>query len=173
MQMTTVVYISVTHEIVKASWSLFQHDGVAAFTLSERSPLPQPLSAKDLPGGHTRILNVRRIRRINHHPVESDMDSPSESISDTDNWLNWNGDLDNPNDSQDDYTADNKSDMERGNTIEDLESPKQRDMSAAPSVSNRSKFPVRFRVQFQSGTGPFQWVSTKNPAFQIDNFGSN
>jgi hypothetical protein len=51
MQMTAVGYISDTEEIVKASWSLFQHDGVAAFKLSERSPLPPPLSAKDVPGG--------------------------------------------------------------------------------------------------------------------------
>ena len=45
-QMTGVVYISDTEEIVKASWSLFQHDGVDAFKLAERSPLPPPLSAK-------------------------------------------------------------------------------------------------------------------------------
>jgi len=50
-QMTAVGYISDTDEIVKASWSLLQHDGVAAFKLSERSPLPPALSAKDLPGG--------------------------------------------------------------------------------------------------------------------------
>jgi len=50
-QMTAVGYISDTEEIVKSSWSLFQHDGAAAFKLSERSPLPPALSAKDLPGG--------------------------------------------------------------------------------------------------------------------------
>jgi hypothetical protein len=133
-QMTAVGYISDTEEIVKASWSLFQHDGAAAFKLSERSPLPPPLSAKDLPGGRTQILNVRRIRRINRHPVESDEDSASESISDTEDWLNWNGDLDNPNDSEDDCAADVESDMEPDNTIEDPESPEQRDVSAAPNV---------------------------------------
>jgi len=37
--LTTVEYISDMEEIVKASWSLFQHDGAAAFKLSERSPL--------------------------------------------------------------------------------------------------------------------------------------
>jgi hypothetical protein len=50
-QMTAVGYISDTEEIVKASWSLFQHDGAAAFKLSERSSLPPPLSEKNLPGG--------------------------------------------------------------------------------------------------------------------------
>jgi hypothetical protein len=34
-QMTAVGYISDTEEIVKASWSLFQHDGATAFKLPE------------------------------------------------------------------------------------------------------------------------------------------
>jgi len=133
-QMTTVGYISDTEEIVKASWSLFQPDGAAAFKLSERSPLPPALSAKDLPGGRTQIINVRRIRRINRHPVESDHDSAPESISDTDDWLNWNCDLDNPNDSEEDCAADNESDIEHNNGIEDPECPEQQDVSAAPNV---------------------------------------
>jgi hypothetical protein len=52
-QMSSVGYISDTEEIVKASWSLFQQDGAAAFKLSERSPLPQALCEKDIPGGRT------------------------------------------------------------------------------------------------------------------------
>jgi len=124
-QMTTVGYISDTQEIVKASWSLFQHDGAAAFKLSERSPLPPALSAKDLPGGRTQILNVRRIRRINRHPVESDEDSTPESISDTNDWLNWNGDLDNPIDREEDCAADDESDIEQNNGMEDQECPEQ------------------------------------------------
>ena len=64
-QMTAIGYISDTEEIVKASWSLFQHDGAAALKMSERSPLPPALSPKDLPGGRTQLLNVYRIRRIN------------------------------------------------------------------------------------------------------------
>jgi hypothetical protein len=115
--MSAVGYISDTDEIVKASWSLFQHDGAAAFKLSERSPLPPALSAKELPGGRTQILNVRRIRIINRHPVESDEDSAPESISDTEDWLHWNGDLDNPNDSEEDCAADDDSDIEHNNCI--------------------------------------------------------
>jgi hypothetical protein len=133
-QMTAVGYISDTEEIVKASLSLFPHDRAAAFKLSERSLLPPPSSAKDLPGGRTQIVNVRRIRRINRHPVESDEASAPESISHTEDWLNWNGDLDNPNDSEDDCTADVESDMEQDNPIEDPESPEQRDVRAAPNV---------------------------------------
>jgi hypothetical protein len=74
-QMTAVGYISDTEEIVKSSWLLLQNDRAAAFKSSERSPLPPALSAKDLPGGRTQILNVRRMRIINRHPVESNEDS--------------------------------------------------------------------------------------------------
>jgi hypothetical protein len=85
-QMTAVGYISDTEETFKASWSLFPHDGAAVFKLSKRSPLPPAMSAKDLPGRRTQILNVRRIWRINHHAVESHEDSVPESISDTEDW---------------------------------------------------------------------------------------
>jgi len=117
--MTAVGYISDTEEIVKASWSLFQHDGAAAFTLSERSPLPPALSVKDLPGGRTQILNVRRIRRINRHPVERSDNSAPESISDTEDFLNWKGDFDNQNDSKEDCAAADESNIEHNNGIED------------------------------------------------------
>jgi len=133
-QMTTVGYISDTDEIVNASWSLFQHDGAAAFKLSERCSLPPPLCAKDLPWGRTQILIVRRVRTINRHPVESDEDSARESISDTDDWFNRNGDLHNPNDNEDDCGADVESDWEQDNSIEDPDCPEQRDVSATPDV---------------------------------------
>jgi hypothetical protein len=96
--------------------------------------LPPAWSAKDLPGGQTQILNVRRIRRINRNPVETDDDSARESISDTDDWLNWNRDFQKPNDSADDCTADDESDIEPTNGIEDPECPEQQDVSAAPNV---------------------------------------
>jgi len=134
-QMTAVAYISDTEEIVKASWSNFHHDGAAAFKLSEKSPVPPALSAKDLPGGQTQVLNVRRIKRIDHHPAESDEDSSPESISDTENCLNWNGDLDNPNDSEDDWEADNESDTELDNCAEVSQTLEVRNVSAAPNLS--------------------------------------
>jgi len=89
--MTAVGYILDTEEIVKASRSLFQHYGAAAFKLSGRSPLPPALSANELPGGGPQILNVSHIRRIERHPVERDEDSTPEYISDTDDWatLEW------------------------------------------------------------------------------------
>jgi hypothetical protein len=63
-QMTAIGYISDTKEILKASWSPFQHDRMAAFIMSERSPLPPTLSAKNLAGGQTQILNVHQIQKI-------------------------------------------------------------------------------------------------------------
>jgi len=57
--MTAVGYISHTEDIVKASWSKFQHDGAAEFKLWEQSPVPPALPAKDLAGGRMQVLNVR------------------------------------------------------------------------------------------------------------------
>jgi len=126
--MTAVGYISDMEEIFKASWSLFRHDGAAAYNLSEISPLPPALFAKDLPGGRTQILNVHQFQRFNRHPVESDEDSAPESISDTKNLLNWNGDFQNPNHSKDECAADNESDIEHNNGVEDPERPELQDV---------------------------------------------
>jgi hypothetical protein len=96
--------------------------------------LPPALSAKDLPGGKTQILNVRRIRKINRHPVKRDEDWSPESISATEDLLNWNGDVDNPNDSEDDCAAYVESDMEQDKTIEDPQCTEQCDVSVSPNV---------------------------------------
>jgi len=88
------------------------NDGSAAFKLSEKSPVPSAVSAKKLPGGWTEVLNVCRLKQINRRFAGSDEDCSPESISDTENWLDWIGDKDNPNDSKDDWEADNESDME-------------------------------------------------------------
>jgi hypothetical protein len=141
-QMATVGYISDTEEILKVSSSLFQPDVADAFKLLERSPLPPPLSPKDLPGGQTQILNVHQIRRINGHLVECDKDSTPERILDTEDWLTWNGDLDNSNGSDDDCVVDVESDMEQDNGIENLACQEQHDGSAAPNVP-RLIWPIR------------------------------
>jgi len=134
MQMTGVGYISDPEEIVKAPWSLFKHDGAAVFKLLERSPLPPALSAKDLHGGPTQISNISRSQRINRHPVDSDEHSVPERISEPKNWLNWNGDSDNPDDSERDCAADNESDIEPNNGIEDRECPELPDVSGGSNV---------------------------------------
>jgi len=133
-QMTAVGYISDTEEIVKASRSLFHNDGAAAFQLSEWSPLPPAVTPKNLPGGRTQILNVHWIRRISCHPVKSDKDSAYESISDTEYWLNWDGDLDNPNDCKDDCAADVETDIELDNAIDFPECPEQQGVSPTSNV---------------------------------------
>jgi hypothetical protein len=72
--------------------------------------------------------------RINCHPVESYTDSAPESISNTDDWLNWNGDLDNPKHSEEHCAVDDDSDIEHNNFINDPECPEQQDVSTMPNV---------------------------------------
>jgi len=74
------------------------------------------------------------MRRINRHPVKSGEDCAPETISDTEDWLKWNGDFDNPNDSEDDWAADVESDIEQDNIINDPECPERWDVSTAPNV---------------------------------------
>ena len=132
-QTTAVRYIEDTEEIVKASGSNFQHDGMAAFKFWERSSLPPGLSAKDLPGGLSHVLNVHRIRRIDWHPAKSDEDSSPGCILATDNLLDWNWDFDNPNDTEDNWEAGNESNIELDHGDYDRETPELRDMSAPPN----------------------------------------
>jgi len=148
-QITALGYIPDTEEIVEASWSLFQHDGAAAFKLSEKSPLPPGLTAKDLPRGRNQILNVHRIRTINLYAVKSVDDSATGSSLDTKHCLNRNGNLDNPSDSEDDCTSDNEPDSEQANGIEKPEYPEQRDVSAKPTVAglNRPTWKAQRQVE--------------------------
>jgi len=92
------------------------------------------LSAKDLPGGRTEILNVHKIRQFNRHPVKSEEDSAPEKILYTEYWFNWDGDLDNPNDSEDNCAADIESDIAQDNTIKVPGCPEQQDSSDVPNV---------------------------------------
>jgi len=48
--------------------------------------------------------------------------------------LNWYRDLDDPNDSEDDWGVHIASGMEQDNSIDDPDCPEQRDLSAAPNV---------------------------------------
>jgi len=160
-QINAVEYILDTEEIFKASWSLLQHDGVAPFKLSERSPLPPPWSAKDLPGGQTQMLNACQIRRINRHPVENDEDSAPETISGTEDWHNWNGDLDDPNDSEEDCAVDVESDMEQDSTNEDPECPEQWDVSAAPNVPGLIRLTLRSRRQVEKVLATINPIKTR------------
>jgi hypothetical protein len=133
-QITATGSISDMEELVKASCSLFQHDGAAAFKLLEKSPVPSAWSANDIAGEKTQLLNLRQIKQIDCHPAESDEDNSPDSISDTEHWLNWNGDLDNPNDNEDDWKADNESDIEMDNGSEGLKPPEQWNVSATQNV---------------------------------------
>jgi hypothetical protein len=92
------------------------------------------VSATDLSGGETQKINVCLIHRINPHPVESDKESAQEIISAAKDWLNWNTDRDNPNDSKNDGAADVDADIEPDNGIQDADCLLQRDIGTAPNI---------------------------------------
>jgi hypothetical protein len=92
------------------------------------------MSAKGLVTGLTQILNVQRIKHIDWHPAEIDGDSAPKSIFNTQHLLHWNGDLDNPNQSEDDWEADDWSDLVQDKVIDDPETPAQRDVSSMPNI---------------------------------------
>jgi len=133
-QMTAMRYISDDKEIVKASWSTFQHNGMAEFKLSETLPVQSALSAKNIPGERMQVWIINSIIGIDWHPAESDEDSAPECISVTENWLNRNGDFKIPNDSKDNWKTSNESDQQLDNGIEDQETPGRRDVRATPNV---------------------------------------
>jgi len=92
------------------------------------------MSAKDLRGGRTEVLNVGQIKRLDHHPAGSDHNSAPESIPETENLLDWNEDLDNPNHSEDNWDADNESDIGLHNGKKDPQTPEHGDVNATPSI---------------------------------------
>ena len=110
--MTPVGFVPESEKTSNVSWLSFEQDGAAAFKLSERSPQPPALSARDLLGGRTQILNVRRMKKIDHHLMESDKDSASKSILETKNWLDCNGYLDYPTARENDWNAYNECDID-------------------------------------------------------------
>ena len=132
--MSAVAYIADTEEITKASWSTFQHDVSAAFKLSDRSSLPPALSKKDLPGGRTQVLNIPWIDSIDHHPATSNEDRATEIISDTEYYLYWTSDCQIQNMNNDDWEADNESDIDLDNGIEAPESPEPQVVRSARNV---------------------------------------
>jgi len=59
--------------------------------------------------------------------------------------------LDNRNESEADCEVDNKSDVEQNNCFEDLESPEQRDVCAAPNVPELIWPTGRSKIQTEKG----------------------
>jgi hypothetical protein len=74
------------------------------------------------------------MKRIDRNGAESCQDSSPESISNTEIGLNWNWDLDNPNNSEDDWETDNESDTELDPGSENSETLEVQNVSAAPNV---------------------------------------
>ena len=103
--------------------------------MTKKSPLPPSLSHVELPGGKTKVLNVRQIRRINRYPNESDDESATETNSDTDDWLHWNGDLDDPNFNESDGEADDEFVMDVVGDFDVNEEVEELDVHAAPNIA--------------------------------------
>jgi len=55
-------------------------------------------------------------------------------MSDTEKWLNWNGELNNPGESKDNREADDESNMELGTSIKSSERPQHQVLSAATNL---------------------------------------
>lgn len=91
------------------SRSNIEHHGAAAFQLLQGLLVPPSVAAKNLPGGRTQILKVRRIKRRDCHPATTDTDSPCRCISDTANWLELDWNLDARKESDYDWEADEDS----------------------------------------------------------------
>jgi len=67
---------------------------------------------------------------IDHPDAKSREDIAPECISNTENWITWDGDLENPNVSEDNWEVDDESDLELDHNIEFEERKEQWDVSA-------------------------------------------
>jgi len=70
-----------------------------------------------------------------------------ESISDTEHWLIWNGDVYNPKESEDSCEADDESNIEPDNGIMTSKSPEHRIVSATLNVSRLIQLTQRSMAQ--------------------------
>ena len=59
--------------------------------LMERRPSPPALSKAELPDGKNKVLHIKPIHRLNCY---IDEESASEIDTDGEDWLNWDGDID-------------------------------------------------------------------------------
>jgi len=134
-QITAIASISDTCGIIGVFWSYVQEDGAAAFEFSERSTMPPDWSANDPCGGQTYVFNVWWIKRINSNPTENVQNCALYSILDTENWLDWNVDMHNPNSSEDDWEVNNESDIELDKGIKDSKTAEEQNLSAVQNVS--------------------------------------
>jgi hypothetical protein len=97
--------------------------------------LPPALSTKDLSGGRTKVLNFSQNNTFDRHPAKGCQDGVPEYSTNTGNLLYQDGDFKNPMENEDDWEADNGSDMELENGIMNLAGPGQWNLYATPNFS--------------------------------------
>lgn len=152
--MTVIRYISDTEGIVKGSWRIFQDDCAAAFIFAERSPLPPGFSIKALHGGHTQVIYILQVKRINRHSVESDENTAPAHNSDIGIWEYWNTDLDYPNEIEDNPEINNQSNRDLGNGLKDPECSEQQKVSTALSC-----YRLIWAIQWSKKTAAMVFIS--------------
>lgn len=122
-QMSAVGYIAYPEEIIKVFCDKFQLAGVAGLKLKEIYHLLPSISANDLHGRQTVVLNVHCVLRIDPDPAKNINHSAPESISDNEHLLNWDGYQDNSKLNKDDLEAEEETEQELDNAIEHAETP--------------------------------------------------
>jgi hypothetical protein len=91
--------------------------------LTEKSPLPPISSQIDLPGGKAIMWNIHCIRKISWHPSKSLYNSAADSNSETEDWLNWTGDIDDSNNDDTNGQANNKDEMDLSDNYDTNDEP--------------------------------------------------
>lgn len=90
---------------------------------------------QDLKGGQTQLLNLHRIKQTNCNAAKSQRNIAPDSISDTKNWLDWHGVLDNIHDSEKNWEVDKQYNIEPDNGITDSQNSLQRNVSGTQNIA--------------------------------------
>ena len=93
--------------------------------------------------------------------MESAEDSFPACISDTENWVTWNGNLDNPNESKDDCEADDDWDIKLGRGIKPSESPVHRVVSAVQNLQGLISLARRTTMDAEKGLTTVSAMETR------------
>lgn len=145
--MTAIGYISDTEETEDMSSSSFHHDGSQAFITSGQRSLPPALSKDDLLDGENKVLYIKPVHRLNRN---IDEDSASEIDTDREDWLNWDGDID-----EESEMAGGEDSSDSGSDSEITLDRSFDEAAAAPIISGLIR-PVRKSVRIENRTAPLR-----------------
>ena len=92
-QMTALGYISDTEECGERISTDLADDGEVAFRSYVECAPPKTLPLSSLINGKTKVLKLHRIRRVDRLSTQTDDESAPEDATEAEEWLNWNGDV--------------------------------------------------------------------------------